>query len=490
MDLGAVGFGGWGVGSDPEAKHRLYGHGSLFKQGRAACDGPEDDLRSSKVAKAEDLLSAPKKAGRDSDGASLLSNGSSPVFFSAGNHHHHQQQQQQQQHMLCFSSSKSDAPSPHLSHSSSSLYGANVNGALFSRGPFTPSQYMELEHQALIYKYIVSNVPVPLNLLIPIKKAFDSAVLACHSSGLFRPNALGWGSFHLGFSRSTDPEPGRCRRTDGKKWRCSKEAVADQKYCEKHMNRGRHRSRKPVEGQTGHSVSGATTTAPSTNIPAASALVGPGSGVSNSMTLNRMLMNEGNVANRMKDPGDLYLLSPAVELKSKENSFLISSKQQFLEMESHHSVHQFMDDWPENHSADPAIAGAGLDLQSDGTQLSIAIPTMSSPENKKSSSFFQFGSLQEMDKVEMIDLGVGVGNKQASYWVPISRENSIGGPLGEALKSTNNSSMGCKTLWVSTSPSLQSSPTGVLQRTTFVSLSNSSAGSSPRADNSKNLEEA
>ncbi|KAJ0899727.1 putative transcription factor interactor and regulator C3H-WRC/GRF family [Helianthus annuus] len=38
--------------------------------------------------------------------------------------------------------------------------------------------------------------------------------------------------------------------------------MADQKYCERHMNRDRHRSRKPVEGQPGHSVSnGPTATA-------------------------------------------------------------------------------------------------------------------------------------------------------------------------------------------------------------------------------------
>ena len=36
-----------------------------------------------------------------------------------------------------------------------------------------------------------------------------------------------------------DPELGRCRRTDGKKWRCSKDVVPDQKYCERHMHRGR-----------------------------------------------------------------------------------------------------------------------------------------------------------------------------------------------------------------------------------------------------------
>ncbi|KAK3013109.1 hypothetical protein RJ639_010110 [Escallonia herrerae] len=50
-----------------------------------------------------------------------------------------------------------------------------------------------------------------------------------------------------GYGRKVDPEPGRCRRTDGKKWRCSKEAYPDSKYCERHMHRGRNRSRKPVE---------------------------------------------------------------------------------------------------------------------------------------------------------------------------------------------------------------------------------------------------
>lgn len=44
-----------------------------------------------------------------------------------------------------------------------------------------------------------------------------------------------------------DPEPGRCRRTDGKKWRCSRDVVPGQKYCERHVHRGRNRSRKPVE---------------------------------------------------------------------------------------------------------------------------------------------------------------------------------------------------------------------------------------------------
>ncbi|CAL0320266.1 unnamed protein product [Lupinus luteus] len=82
------------------------------------------------------------------------------------------------------------------------------------RYPFTPSQWQELEHQALIYKYMAS---------------------------------AGWNYMQMGLGRKIDPEPGRCRRTDGKKWRCSKEAYPDSKYCERHMHRGKNRSRKPVE---------------------------------------------------------------------------------------------------------------------------------------------------------------------------------------------------------------------------------------------------
>lgn len=36
-----------------------------------------------------------------------------------------------------------------------------------------------------------------------------------------------------------DPETWRCKRTDGKKWRCSREAFGDSKYCERHKHRGK-----------------------------------------------------------------------------------------------------------------------------------------------------------------------------------------------------------------------------------------------------------
>ncbi|KAI4329088.1 hypothetical protein L6164_021390 [Bauhinia variegata] len=119
------------------------------------------------------------------------------------------------------------------------MIGANVR----NRSPFTATQWQELEQQALIYKYMLSGVPIPPDLIYSIKRSLDSSI----SSRLFPHHPIGWGCFEMGFGRKVDPEPGRCRRTDGKKWRCSKEAYPDSKYCERHMHRGRNRSRKPVE---------------------------------------------------------------------------------------------------------------------------------------------------------------------------------------------------------------------------------------------------
>lgn len=68
-------------------------------------------------------------------------------------------------------------------------YGAMNSTSMQSglRGPFTLSQLMELEHQALIYKYITANVPIPSYLLNPIRKALESSGFSCFS--LLRPNA-------------------------------------------------------------------------------------------------------------------------------------------------------------------------------------------------------------------------------------------------------------------------------------------------------------
>ncbi|CAL5056069.1 unnamed protein product [Urochloa decumbens] len=152
------------------------------------------------------------------------------------------------------------------------MSGRPGGGASAGRYPFTASQWQELEQQALIYKCLASGKPIPSYLMPPLRRILDSA-LATSPSLAFPPQpSLGWGCFGMGFSRKPDedPEPGRCRRTDGKKWRCSKEAYPDSKYCEKHMHRGKNRSRKPVEmslatpapssGNASSATSAATTT--------------------------------------------------------------------------------------------------------------------------------------------------------------------------------------------------------------------------------------
>ncbi|CAN1785534.1 Growth-regulating factor 5 [Linum perenne] len=139
---------------------------------------------------------------------------------------------------------------------------------------FTATQWQELEHQALIYKYMVSGVPIPPQLLF---STLSSTALASSSSSssiqyptdIFLCFEVGWGGyFQVGNGKKGDPEPGRCRRTDGKKWRCSKEANhPNSKYCERHMHRGKNRSRKPVEISPSSSSSAAST-ATTTNDPA------------------------------------------------------------------------------------------------------------------------------------------------------------------------------------------------------------------------------
>ncbi|WOH06620.1 hypothetical protein DCAR_0626048 [Daucus carota subsp. sativus] len=112
---------------------------------------------------------------------------------------------------------------------------------------FTRAQWKELERQAMIYKYMVASVPVPPQLLSSDFSAPTTPM------GL---GPLGYASiFNLKYGDNKDPEPGRCKRTDGKKWRCSRDVAPQQKYCERHMHRGRPRSRKPVEPQHQQQVS-------------------------------------------------------------------------------------------------------------------------------------------------------------------------------------------------------------------------------------------
>ncbi|GAB4858602.1 hypothetical protein Ancab_010076 [Ancistrocladus abbreviatus] len=114
--------------------------------------------------------------------------------------------------------------------------------------PFTAAQWKELQRQAMIFKYMVASIPVPPDLLFPINTTLSELPTSTSSWGKMGMIDLRWEG------HSKDAEPGRCKRTDGKKWRCSRDVAPNQKYCERHLNRGRPRSRKPVEIHADFSV--------------------------------------------------------------------------------------------------------------------------------------------------------------------------------------------------------------------------------------------
>ncbi|XWS29678.1 hypothetical protein CRYUN_Cryun24cG0050500 [Craigia yunnanensis] len=558
-----------------ETKPKLVGSG--FTKQERSFDSAEDHWKSSKLPRTDDL-STPK--------AMPLHQGT-PLFRSISLV---SADTRQQEHMLNFSKLKSEVPCfskdggflerstqnigfSYYQHTPSTytrnaVYGsgslnASMHGPLTGvSGPFTPSQWIELEHQALIYKYITSNVPVPSNLLIPLKKSLYPYGLSSSSAGSLPPNSLGWGSFHLGYSGSADPEPGRCRRTDGKKWRCSQDAVADQKYCERHLNRGRHRSRKPVEGQTGHAASGATNSKVVPMSSSMSASVITSGGASNSLAIarqhqfknlqsgaadpsadtlvNRLFLKKEDVRGRTQDPRGLSVMSSTTNLKSRgftitkqgipfvgssqsdfghvasdslvnplHRSSYMNSKEhgQFVdftdqETQDQNPLRQLIDGWPKDRSSRSVITWPE-ELKSDCTQLSMCIPMASSDFSSSSSSLAQeklaFSPLRLSREFDPIQMGFGVNsgisdqNQKQANWIPISWESSMGGPLGEVLTNITSNVDSCKnssalTLvseWWDGSPQLGSSPTGVLQKAPFGSLSNSSSGSSPIAENKK-----
>ncbi|CAI9771342.1 unnamed protein product [Fraxinus pennsylvanica] len=523
-----------------EAKNRRHGSGFLKQQRLAADTVNPDDYRDLKVAKTYNNDDFSAAASRD-----MLIH--QKISFLGSNGSNFPQGQQ----MLSFSSPNSQTL-PYCQQTSCALGknpGLNGGGMHGVRGSITPSQWIELEHQALIYKYIAANVPIPSYLLNPIRKALQSAV--CSTFPGLRPNTLGWGgTFHLGFS-NTDPEPGRCRRTDGKKWRCAKDAVADQKYCERHMNRGRHRSRKPVEGQPGSSVSGATTTVTGKLTPLASSTspsVVAGGGVSNSFSLshdhhlnnyqlgssnswsatpqiNRNFLDNENADKGYQNTMSLSMLSSASSLKENQSStaelqnpYKETSQSEFRlvcsssllspmnessllvncgnygmcnnlddkESKSQHPFRQFTDDWAKSQTEPSAISWDDV-----RTQLSMSMPMVtsdfvSSTWSPKSENL-EVSLLRTSQDLKATQMGLGVGTTVSEQshrqmnWIPILWDSSGGGPLGEVLNSTNNSTGDSKNTTALelmkeggySSPLSTSSPTEVLQR---GSVSNSSAG--------------
>ncbi|XP_024978574.1 growth-regulating factor 1-like [Cynara cardunculus var. scolymus] len=500
-----------------EKTNTINNHGSGFtKQERSEPDPPPDDqqlfLRTSKSSRT-DYFDQPINKTMPMRSDSLLSVSAADAGVS--------------NHMLSFSSSSSSSstntvkdgnqtslfsfyqPSPayirNTGYGSGGLQAGMQMPVSRYKGPFTPSQWMELEHQALIYKHFVANVPVPSHLLNPLRKFLNTFLFPGSSSSTsYAPNSYGWGTFHLGFSGNTDPEPGRCRRTDGKKWRCSRDAVPDQKYCERHINRGRHRSRKPVEGQNGHAVSGPA--APKV-VPVVSSSSVPVSGSRASTTAlgGAAIGNQFKTLHHHNATIASSTETTPINRIQESQAFAIPKQNNPVEESSDSLMYptnysSFLDQGAPNPNPLPHFVDQWSKVQSgrtswpeepkpDWTQLSMSIPMASSDFSSSSNSPTQ-------EKLAVAPLGLSnefdldPTHKQASNWIPISWGNSMGGPLGEVLNRTSssngvrskNASSPASEMWDHVNYQLGSSPTGVLQKTTFVSLSNSSSGSSPKGN--------
>ncbi|KAJ0052564.1 hypothetical protein Pint_00277 [Pistacia integerrima] len=134
------------------------------------------------------------------------------------------------------------------------------------KAELTPAQLIEFQQQSLIFKHMKAGLHVPVHLVIPIWKSVASS-FGSDIGGIYKqyPSFAGFSPRDFDCRNMKDPEPGRCRRTDGKKWRCGKNVIPDQKYCERHIHRGRQRSRKLVEASQVASLSVTTSAKDSEN---------------------------------------------------------------------------------------------------------------------------------------------------------------------------------------------------------------------------------
>ncbi|CAM8980199.1 unnamed protein product [Rhodiola kirilowii] len=453
----------------PSAPHQI-------KNAAAYCVDDESWKRSLKLAKSEEVedLSATMKMNSSHCNYS-------PVFSS-----------EEQHQMLSFSSASN------YCRNFTGYYGcgaatANIHEVFNSlRGPFTPSQWMELEQQALIYKHITSNMPVPSSLLIPIKRALTNAAFSHYSAPHF--TSMNWGGFQMGLANSNEPEPGRCRRTDGKKWRCSRDAVADQKYCERHINRGRHRSRKPVEGhQSRYSVvNAASAHLKTTQMSSTAAVAGNHGGSSSSLISgqrkisldknlhlgtsassesahnNRLFTSKETESERVQIDSQNLSVQPSLVMQPRSSMYNIHNKQSSYEQLFTTDFGLVSSDALQNPSGQRIPYG---DQNNDDNQTT--------PHATLTRQFIDHCPKNQAD--------------ETPAWEFHSTPMGLGGPLGEVLQSSSginipeskNVSSGLNLMingW-DKCPRFTSSPTGVLQKeAAFASQANSSAGSSPRAE--------
>ncbi|OVA04724.1 WRC [Macleaya cordata] len=408
--------------------------------------------------------------------------------------------------------------------------------------PFTSAQWQELERQALIYKYMISCVPIPPDLLIPISRNHSEATVS-HST-LSRSSG-----FNLRFSNNTDPEPGRCRRTDGKKWRCSRDVAPDQKYCERHMHRGRPRSRKHVEVQTEinnkinlsvPSMALTTNTTKSYNLPSGFSTkpdfkvppfetMASASPYKDTRSMEWMMKRE-SIPMAASNQQWEQLMNSKTGLRTNSNNSYPSTpvfqQQQYQETLNLNSYTDFggSESSETQQQSDqfclflnPELTSLDENLSSDQRQTprrfidawSTATDSKPTETNNKSSVFASnkfspsnlslsmSGCNSTEEEIDQIEMGLGVKSQTLSWMTPVSwMASQPGGPLAEVLQSSTSTSKssinggGLNLMtdgWVgsnaeTSSPRVTtiSSPSGVLQKT-LASLSDSSGSSSPNS---------
>ncbi|KAH6756273.1 hypothetical protein C2S53_003693 [Perilla frutescens var. hirtella] len=360
--------------------------------------------------------------------------------------------------------------------------------------PFTFAQWKELERQAMIYKCMISSVPVPPDLLFPPSRNYSAAALDSPAS-----------LYNVRYSRNGDLEPGRCKRTDGKKWRCSRDVAPLQKYCERHLHRGRPRSRKPVEVKNNGEnlkktrieqshVPNSTVSAQHVaagndkplllfnakndlSISAASSYKGPNRDLSLMMEREMVVMD--GTDHRWQHLSEANMGFVNVESSVYGSSSLFHQgyveQQPFnvLPYSNFSAPTGFIDAWSINNLESSNSANAESSLTNHGNlspslSLSIAMAAGDIAD-------------QEMGSIECCDEQSAHDSRWISpvCWEPFAQ----GGPLAEALQPGLVSITGCKDLAsprdsISAPTTTVSSPTGVLHRTLF-SHSDGSVCNSP-----------
>ncbi|XP_041028826.1 growth-regulating factor 3-like [Juglans microcarpa x Juglans regia] len=302
---------------------------------------------------------------------------------------------------------------------------------------FSLAQWQELELQALIFRYMLAGAAVPPELLQAIKKSLLHTPYSLHYSlqhyPHFQPAMLQSG--YRGRA-ALDPEPGRCRRTDGKKWRCSRDVVAGQKYCERHAHRGRNRSRKPVEIPTSITTANSATEAFSGGETLKLKATTP-------IAALPLETVAGAIHFALSGPSpssiDLLQFNPRFAGSKTDNKGLFEAQNEESAdgKSDRHILRPFFDDWPRSlrqydnagSNASPVNSATGLSISTPGNSssdvsLKLSTGVLEEPGSRDGNA--------EPEQVHMDWASAGWATNHVTF---------MGGPLAEAFRSSTSNSL-------------------------------------------------